>query len=88
MTHLLECKTEGLCDHRTKKGLCYAHLTDTDFGNKMCPFKHIDGLMPHKYAAKMLDEGKTFAEVMEITGYTETQFRKVINEWRRMHEVD
>ncbi len=88
MTILVPCNNPGECDHRTRYGKCYANLTNTEFGDRVCPFKHIDGLMPHKYAAKMLDEGKTFAEVMEITGYTETQFRKIINKWRREHEVD
>ena len=83
MTILVPCNNPGECDHRTRFGKCYASLTNTEFGDRVCPFKHIDGLSAEKAARKLWRENVPVDRICEITGYTETQLRRVLNEQSR-----
>ena len=78
-----DCQTPGRCDSKTRYGKCVGSLNDTNFKARMCPFKKIHGMMPHKYALKMLDEGASLKKIMDVTGYTDEQLEDVIRESRR-----
>ncbi len=67
----------GVCDFRTKDRMCRCALTDTDFGDRPCPFRKIAGVAAEKYARQQIDAGISIDRITGLTGLTADDIEKI-----------